>query len=1704
MYATTQTSRTNGQRGSALLIALVMTMSLAAIVTYAVTDTMDSHANARREDNSARALSAAEYGAELAISEVGRQIYVDDAYLRDSSRVIGDFVSGEKGDKYYRKTVDQRRIRGLFDNQEFRVRVRSARQVYGNPKDPVARDLLSRGWLKAPKNYDVKFGTIKARQFRDMYEITSTARNSTYAESTVDDTAPKVRPELMGQATVQAIVRLDWKSPLGDMLDRIGLIHMEKPSRFQLKANKTQWYDWYAKAKNGVPIPDNNLVAMADMTNQEVYNVKATGEDHYLVKYIRAITEQTVITIIQPWKLYTNQANYFGATGGYWEAGLLTLNYKMPKDESNDNNLILRDREPINPYRPRLHSFKDKYSTNTTKWVLRASGNNSPYPLRNDFRKKTNDSKEFQAMAVLNKDLTYDSYLLGGREGWVDGQPKGKTVEVVDADTEYFDGVKGRIKEVNDSESKEGGSFDVVLGSFTDLRNIYANLAGTSNRNGSANMFDNPSAWKQVFIGQYTHKPRLSYPTASGFESSEADTPGVRATSIPLLAGKRIRPQTLHTLMNDKNQTLVRLYSLEVDGETVYYKYPAVIKIKLDGTEEESGGGGGSETSGFETTPDGKFVAYLPLASEAGQQFVQFADAGKFGKYDSIRQMYFPWGGNGTAQQPYYLDSGFNLQPVSSGWRDSDVKWDWIVPANAIRCELTQAQINQFGLTPENAGTRNSDLGGSGGGGGGGSTAVLKPGPGEGNGNVGILVPFGTDVSYNDLNSGNKGYGPIRGDTYFPWGAYNGFYWDAGFNWVYSSNRWTDVPSSVKDHVVPKHSFTVYVSQSQLDQLRQTFGDDVTMADGSGPKYEYRTATWTGYYVWASARFGNFDANDNWYYGSDSKRGSGFKLIKTDAEHPDRGEGIETITVPRIFFWQELMGFSLVKRRDSEGYGYPATYANNEEDGDKRTYFANAANGPAKTPDDRVKVGFDELLQGTTETNKIHPLFDRLGASTSDIKEYVQDRFDPIYVLEYDKNLVTDDKGEIHGYTKELNESNSDVKVYKSMSDFLFPAEFNVAEEEGGGKITRKAVKVFVGFEDQTELGSEWGPTDWDYGDLTFTIWIAPPEMVEGETTIDTVTSQGLEWWERAEEDGLTGLESNHALTANNEVHGALRESRENRLLENYKRLAFEEADDLDEANPDEWLFTHMWTMLDKEDWYRIGFNRAVFKDDFTIDETDQHMAEIIKAANTAGVKPTFYFTTADRLEFIAKDENDTSDEGFKARLESLNTGFLFEHVSKRWAELDDEERRELRAELVGKAPSSMNVPDEDVYARELARHMVGFEEYTVPGVETRNYYPVTNANEETVTKVFLAGEPVPVWNNNVFAGYSTSDTVPVNNRLFRIPEWFETSGYREDWIKEVTPGEMATKVYNEDLTGVTRTQVRNNFGLKDRRYGLGYHRGGDAEKILANRNIAESQRDVFADNYQLAYLYQPGWNPFMTTTGNRLAKEEQPKDDPNDSSEQSRYNYEFKYGLDNIERPQFVFDKHFDGAGTMVVNGDLIIRDTFAYHGVLIVLGDVIVEPTKKENEFIWSGGGWPVDKDNNPLKPTSYEATYATIADPSYDGMGKWEYVDPEEKGDVERPKNPQPLRTTVYRGDLHVQGQLIVKARLITKTVKVTDEATGSEKEFTGTINAYWSQEAVELVGGIWSVGRMVVERVSWTSDDNINVAPIWNDTVEVVTE
>lgn len=298
------------RRGSTLLVTTIMSLALASIVLYAVSDTMDASSNVKREDNYARALAAAEYGAELAVSQIGSGLIR--AGSGDTAVVEGDFVTGRDGESLYasdaKKSVEQRRIQGAYDGQEFRVRVRSARQVYGNAEnDAVAADLVNRGWLTAPGNAGTPFGELEAWQFQDVYEITSSAQ---HADINKGATLP---PEVRSRPVVQAIVRFDYSSPLGDLLNNIGLIHSEQASRIQptwnpntQRENALAGIGAYGSRTNfawpltgNLPVDDNNFVA--------------TGEDHYLTKHF--INSPVHATQDVPVRQFVENAKFFGATG---------------------------------------------------------------------------------------------------------------------------------------------------------------------------------------------------------------------------------------------------------------------------------------------------------------------------------------------------------------------------------------------------------------------------------------------------------------------------------------------------------------------------------------------------------------------------------------------------------------------------------------------------------------------------------------------------------------------------------------------------------------------------------------------------------------------------------------------------------------------------------------------------------------------------------------------------------------------------------------------------------------------------------------------------------------------------------------------------------------------------------------------------------------------------------------------------------------------------------------------------------------------------------------------------------------------------------------------------------------------------------------------------------------------------------------------
>jgi hypothetical protein len=313
---------------------------------------------------------------------------------------------------------------------------------------------------------------------------------------------------------------------------------------------------------------------------------------------------------------------------------------------------------------------------------------------------------------------------------------------------------------------------------------------------------------------------------------------------------------------------------------------------------------------------------------------------------------------------------------------------------------------------------------------------------------------------------------------------------------------------------------------------------------------------------------------------------------------------------------------------------------------------------------------------------------------------------------------------------------------------------------------------------------------------------------------------------------------------------------------------------------------------------------------------------------------------------------------------------------------------------------------------------------------------------------------------------------------------------------------------------------VRKLYGMKDERYSIGFRRSGTTPRVAAK----------FAqDQYELVVLGVPGFNPFRTTltaggrtyiASERNGSRESPVSNP-------VYNFEYKYSGDDGLVPDFVFDKPIDGAGVLIVNGNLVVADDFAYHGLLVVLGDVIIRPTLKFDQLVYGKDGNPIDayaydnyrdSENNPIEISvkEYENEpghwYYDLKNAS---TGSVTRTDVELGEDGRRIKDAagndirvQPKRKNLYRGRLTVQGAIMVKGKLVTEKTPNRmyyndnyDSATalasatlvpGKEGADPGYVHGefycYASDAAWKMIDDIAPGVSPAVEVMSWTNSDD----------------
>lgn len=852
-------------------------------------------------------------------------------------------------------------------------------------------------------------------------------------------------------------------------------------------------------------------------------------------------------------------------------------------------------------------------------------------------------------------------------------------------------------------------------------------------------------------------------------------------------------------------------------------------------------------------------------------------------------------------------------------------------------------------------------------------------------------------------------------------------------------------------------------------------------------KSEDTTATWEGNYMWCKVTFPgsnqfNMDESENITVYSDDGKSLSVQIKKSG-----------TACVPRQFFWQELVGYSLAKDWSKERYGEPALIEDNlgYKDGktsSRRTYPFRDKQGNTKS------VGFDEAYQRNPKyegTPRWKPKQLNTELAKLDYPTYLVDAWDPIWVR---------------------NPANGQLEDKNSMDDFLFEKEF-IIDDETGETIQRDAVCLFIAYEDQTEWN---GGVDYNYHDMIFSIYVAPTIEQTVKDKIN-IAASSKQWWERDEREGLSGRLSHPAIGVNMQGDAGHLSDLELRL-DHFKRLGYTEKDPDENENN---LAYNIWTMHGNQTDNTIEFPRAAFvyneKYNTGVLDTKDEIVAMFLAMD--GKPKTFYYTKGDLVDYIqlfVKDnkaeevekwydaeKNDWNYDLAVQEISSKNGGmYTFLPIDERWLDKDkDGKDRTERAALTEQKEEgdddrgAMIVSRDPVVIRKLAADVIGSSVETVPFIRTEGFSKITDAVAESGTLGFIAGE---VRHNASFdmltSGlYSDGEGVPIRSDLLTFPEPIDAAGtYRTDYAKAffAAPATDMTAKASLDAAAksavdmcyvdyydgddVTKGKVQNAYGIKEERYSIGFHRSG--KEFEHRENNAQ-------DRMEIVGLGVKTFNPYRTTKLNPYYIANEKFGDEEDPS----YGVFANYTVDGGVAPTFVFDKPIDGAGAMVVNGNLHIKSTFAYYGILIVLGDLIIEPTKHENEYVYNSEGNPVDEYGYAL----------TRKDPT----SKWEYsgsVPVDEEGNPRT--NPTPALQTVYRGELIVQGTVAVKGRVITKQTTVGEDGDSSAPAgtvLTGSLQAFWNRSAVEDAGSAFSNGGPKVRRISWTHNDDISVDSIWQD-------
>lgn len=847
--------------------------------------------------------------------------------------------------------------------------------------------------------------------------------------------------------------------------------------------------------------------------------------------------------------------------------------------------------------------------------------------------------------------------------------------------------------------------------------------------------------------------------------------------------------------------------------------------------------------------------------------------------------------------------------------------------------------------------------------------------------------------------------------------------------------------------------------------------------------YKYGTSAtppaggWTGYYTWAE------------YYGyTDSDTAGGGKYHKgwftySGTQNSTNAKNLHT----RLFTLEELLGKRVTKGAD----GLPAKIKNGAVVEGVPDVVKDADGNPVPfefTINGNV-TNFDEATQrANTSANY---------GIGSELTSY-NVPLDGIYVIERDRNgnIVTE-----NGVRK--------VKICRTMADFAYTRDVSENPEVVDER-TMVTLQMVIEVTPRTHTNNTnmW----WDMG---LSLTVVYPKVIEGGS-FDTgiISAQDKAWWEGVREEGITDQLSHYAVMAN--VSDEIKEidDIDDKLEKIHAALGLDPDDSQSIGN--------MFTAADA-DGNLVKIPRAIFEDDPYA--PDFGRLKNPGAGISYGTASNVYFYGKDDIlslfSFIFSEQEikDMVDEDgvllvdpltvALQRISEMNPGITLASIYDLYTPLFGEAQSPFRRiGLNDESPSAIKANGMYLTGRNIATEVFGSENQSVSAMymvkqPDGSVRPATNrdlkgvaaanpnslpepktvlANLDFIPTEILAPAPVqdgstgefstipntlrdhlPILNRNVNAvqvddrpielkmyydsddSLSTSDPRYYGNAIRKSPDWYDDEGIRE--------------------------QVRGKYGSReaDSRYGLGWHRNGPY-----------SRDKLMRDFYEYVILGRRGFIPYervldgSAVEGPIALVSTDESYDPLDSTQVLEPGSDFKprlkspdkdYGSIDENMPTFVFEgQPIDGAGILVVNGNLVVRTEFAYHGTLAVLGNIYVNPSSV-NMIVRNEDGMAEDSEGRVLKEDA-DGYYYT----DYEG----------------RRQTAIPKRENQWVGKLVVQGMVYAGGK-----ISAWDGST-IDRPVPGIIDIRGSGQAVDETTGALLNGKEVKEmhRLNWTTGDSLN--------------